>query len=142
MPLPAGGDAAKGYVIHKPDGSTVTTSPGASAFADADQPGVYTIDAPSGARAFAVNLDPAESRTSPLHVETLEQFGCLLASRSPKGNDREHLRQMHNAELEGRQKLWRDLVLAAIGVLIVETWLAGRRERSHVRPALAEATTP
>ena len=33
---------------------------------------------------------------------------------------------MHNAELEGRQKLWRWLILATIGVLIVETgWRAG-----------------
>jgi hypothetical protein len=44
---------------------------------------------------------------------------------------------MHNAELENRQKLWRWLILAAIGVLVVETWVAGRLGRS--RPARAEA---
>jgi hypothetical protein len=33
---------------------------------------------------------------------------------------------MYNAELEGRQKLWRWLILAVIGILIIETWLAGR----------------
>ena len=38
---------------------------------------------------------------------------------------------MQNAELEGRQKLWRWLILAAIGVLIVETWLAGRLGRTR-----------
>ena len=37
---------------------------------------------------------------------------------------------MYNMELENRQKLWRWLILAAIGVLIVETWLAGRRCRA------------
>ena len=46
---------------------------------------------------------------------------------------------MQNAELEGRQKLWRWLILAAIGVLIVETWLAGRLGRP--RPTRAEALT-
>ena len=70
---------------------------------------------------------------APLHVETLEQLGCRLASREAKGVDLEHLRQLHNAELEGRQKLWRWGVLAAIGVLTVETWLAGRLS-SRTRP--------
>ena len=45
---------------------------------------------------------------------------------------------MYNIELENRQKLWRWLILAAIGVLIVETWLAGRRADA-LQPARAEA---
>ncbi len=44
---------------------------------------------------------------------------------------------MQNAELEGRQKLWRWLILATIGILIVETGLAGRIKR--VRPAHTQA---
>ena len=44
---------------------------------------------------------------------------------------------MRNAELEGRQKLWRPVILLAIAVLIVETWLAGRLGRS--RPVQAGA---
>ena len=141
VPLPAVAEGGKTRVVHKPDGSTVTPEPGASSFAETDEPGVYTVDAAGGdgAWTFAVNLDPAESKTSPLHVETLEQFGCRLASPAPKPVDREHLRQMQNAELEGRQKLWRWLILAAIGVLIVETWLAGRLVRP--RPTRVEALT-
>ena len=85
-----------------------------------------------------MNLDPSESKTAPLAVETLEQFGCRLAmSASRVENDREVMRQMQSAELEGRQKLWRPLILAAIGVLIVETWLAGWPGRT--RPSHAEA---
>jgi hypothetical protein len=137
VPLPASSDPEKGLVVHKPDGATVAVEPGAESFAETDQPGVYTIDTPDGPRAFAANLDPAESRTSPLSVETLEQFGCRLASHAPKPVDGEQKRQMQNAELEGRQKLWRWLILAAVGVLIVETWLAGRLARP--RPARAEA---
>ncbi len=45
---------------------------------------------------------------------------------------------MYNMELENRQKLWRWLILAAIRVLIVETWLAGRRAAGR-RSAHAEA---
>ena len=57
------------------------------------------------------------------------------AEHSPKKLDFEQLRQMHNIELENRQKLWRWLILAAIGILILETWLAGRssQRRSPVR---------
>ncbi len=95
-------------------------------FDETDQPGLYTIDTPAGASSFAVNLDPLESKTAPLHVETIEQFGVRLANHSRQDVDREQLRQMHNAELEGRQKFWRWLILAVIGILIVETWLAGR----------------
>jgi hypothetical protein len=36
------------------------------------------------------------------------------------------LRQLHDTELEGRQKLWRWLLVAALAVLGVETWWAGR----------------
>ena len=89
-----------------------------------------------------MNLDPLESKTSPLHVETLEQFGCRLANQSQarKLADQEQLRQMQNAELENRQKLWRWLILAAIGVLIVETWLAGRVRQPRLAPVEVLAT--
>ena len=60
-----------------------------------------------------------------------------MASYSPKPLNQAELRQMYNAELENRQKLWRWLILAAIGVLIAETWLAGRRAASP-RSAQAE----
>ncbi len=137
--LPPSHDATHKLVVHKPDGSVTAPAPGADVFSETDQPGVYTIDTTDGPRSFVVNLDPAESKTSPLHVETLEQFGCRLASHTRKVDDREHLRQLQNLELENRQKLWRWLIVAAVGVLIVETWLAGRVRSS--RAARAEAVT-
>ena len=106
-------------------------------FSDTGQPGLYTVDTALGPRSFAVNLDPLESKTAPLQLETLEQLGCRMASYSPKPFNHAELRQMYNAELENRQKIWRWLILAAIGVLIVETWLAGRRAASP-RSAHAE----
>ncbi|MCA1684962.1 MAG: BatA domain-containing protein, partial [Planctomycetia bacterium] len=128
--LPGGDEADKGRVVRKPDGATVEVPAGDGFFGETDQPGVYTVDTPEGPRAFAVNLDPSEGKTTPMHVETLEQFGCRVASRTPKAADPEHRRQLQNVELEGRQKLWRWLTLSAIGVLIVETWLAGRLSRT------------
>jgi len=121
VPLPEGALA-----VRKPDGSTIRLAPGASTFSETDLPGIYTIETAKGLREFAVNLDPLESKTAPLNVETLEQFGCRLTrTAQPLANERELTRQMQNAELEGRQKLWRPLILAVISVLILETWLAG-----------------
>jgi len=126
VPLPVVEKGAMPLIVHKPDGTIGKTTPNVQFFAETDQPGVFTVDTPGGARSFAVNLDPMESKTVPLNVETLEQLGCRLASHVPKNVDQEQLRQMYSAELENRQKLWRWLILAAIGVLVVETWLAGR----------------
>ena len=109
-------------------------APGTSTFYETDTPGVYSVETAKGAREFAVNLDPSESKTAPL---PRRDPGAI---RLPPGDepsrietDREMMRQMQNAELEGRQKLWRPVILAAISVLIVETWLAGWHGRP--RPA-------
>lgn len=134
VPLPKGDDASASRVVRRPDGATVALKADATSFNETDLPGVYALEGSGSARPFAINLDPTESKTSPLNVETLEQFGCRLASPTRGKPDVEHLRQLHNAELEGRQKLWRWLILAAVAVLIVETWLAGR-----VRQPRAEA---
>jgi len=47
---------------------------------------------------------------------------------------------MQSAELESRQQFWRWLILAAILVLILETWLAGRLSRPRLARAEALAT--
>jgi hypothetical protein len=138
VPLPAAG---ADLVVHTPGGRTAKVAAGTGVFADTEQPGVYTIETPAGDRPFAVNLDPAESKTSPLHLETLEQLGCRLVSHTKPIIDHEQVRQMQNAELENRQKIWRWLILAAIAVLTVETYLAGRTAvRSRLAPVEGVAT--
>jgi len=124
--LPAVDESVKSLSVHKPDGTTVTIAPENAVFDETDQPGLYAVDTPAGASWFAVNLDPLESKTAPLPTETIEQYGIHLANHSQMTVDRDQRRQMYNAELENRQKLWRWLILAAIGILILETWLAGR----------------
>jgi hypothetical protein len=127
-------DAAKRLTVAKPDGSNTELAAASASFDGTDQPGIYKVLGDTGgapAFAFAVNLDPLESKTSPLSLETLEQFGCRLANQKARDIDHEQLRQMQSAELEGRQKLWRFLVLGAIGILLFETWLAGRSRRTR-----------
>jgi hypothetical protein len=137
--LPATLDASKALTVHKPSGAIVTLNPGSTSFDRADEPGIYKVDSADGPRSFVVNLDAAESKTAALNVETLEQFGCRLANPTRERIEREQLRQLQNAELEGRQKLWRWIILAAIGILIVETGLAGRIKRARPAQAQAEA---
>ena len=132
--MPPASEGRPTRMIRKPDGTTATVAAGETYFASTDEPGVYSVE---GAGSFAVNLDPAEGRVAPLAVERLEQLGVRMATAGPGPADRERIRQMQNAELEGRQKLWRWPILAAIVTLIVETWLAASRGRA--RPTRAEA---
>jgi Aerotolerance regulator N-terminal len=139
IPVAPSPDKSRGLTVHKPSGAAVAMVPGATAFDQTDEPGIYTIDTADGPRSFVVDLDPTESKTSPLPVETLEQFGCRLANATRDRIKQDELRQLHNAELESRQKLWRWLILAAIGVLIVETGLAGMTKRFRPVHAQTEA---
>ena len=87
---------------------------------------------------FAVNLDPVESRTAPLPMDDLERLGVpvgLKAAEAVRGAQRKT--HLQNVELEDRQRLWRWFTIAALGVLLVETWLAGRAARRFAVPGEA-----
>lgn len=124
--------------VRKPDGTSVTLAADATSFDDADQPGEYALESPSGVRTFAVNLDPSESLTTPIPAETLEQFGCRLVKRDADERRAEAERQQQNAELERSQSIWRILILVAIAAILVETALSGWRTRAAQR----EVVTP
>ncbi len=138
VPMPAIDPAAKGLTVRKPDGAITAVPRDIAFFSDTGDPGVYTVEDPDGSRSFAINLDPLESKTTALEDVTLQKWGCRLASQAPKPLNHAELRQMYNMELENRQKLWRWLILATTLVLIVETWLAGRRAAGR-RSTHAEA---
>jgi hypothetical protein len=125
VPL-AATNAAQPLVVRKPDGKDVPVNAG-ERFTETDQPGIYTVGAGPAAPRFAVNLDPAESRTAPLPVEELERLRLPLKAPNPEQVQREAQKKLrlHAAELEQRQKLWRWLMVAALVVLVMETWLAG-----------------
>ncbi|QEH36394.1 hypothetical protein OJF2_49570 [Aquisphaera giovannonii] len=127
--------------VRKPDGSSVAIEAGVGSFSGTDAPGLYAAETAKGRVEFAVNLDPAETRTAPMDAETLERLGCRLSKDAARVEaDREAMRQLQIEELEGRQKLWRPLILAALAVLIVETWLGGWLGRPRATPAEAHAS--
>lgn len=117
--------------LRKPDGSRQSLSPDRPRFPLLDSPGVYALESQQSTQRFAVNLDPAESLTTPLPAENLERLG-LPTRRTITSQDKrteEKLRHLQAAELESRQKLWRWLLAAALAALVVETWAAGRAVR-------------
>jgi hypothetical protein len=162
VPLPgleAGTNAA--VVVRKPDGSQARVATGEK-FTQTDLPGVYTVFAadsgsasePTAVRVsssggqsnqpastasgasfqFAVNLDPAESKTAPLALEQLERLGVAVKFQPTQTAAQRQRQQQHlqAAELEQRQKLWRWLIVAALVLLVMETLLAGWLTRRSV----------
>jgi hypothetical protein len=113
--------------VQLPDGSLANLSAAETNFSKATMPGIYSVASATPARRFAVNLDPAESRTVPISVDELERLGAPVAHRvSAVGREAERKLRLQNTELESRQKLWRWFVVMTLAVLLLETWLAGR----------------
>ncbi len=118
--------------VRKPDGSTVTLQADAKIFTQTDMPGVYRVESADGAKRFAVNIPAAEGRTDPMPLEELDKLGVALSSPSPATAEQVAKAAVHRGlvESENEQKLWRWVLLAALIVLLTETWLAGRMTRS------------
>jgi hypothetical protein len=114
-------------MVRKPDGSAIELPPGSARFSSTDLPGIYTVTSQQTTQRFAVNLDPAETKTAPISIEELQRLGLPL-QQIPVADAKkaeEKRRHLHATELENRQKLWRWLLVAAIAVLLAETWWAG-----------------
>jgi hypothetical protein len=129
IPLPivtTAADAA-GRAVIDPDGKRIELPGTATTFDAADRPGVYRIAARGEETPVAVNLSPDESRTAPVTVEELEQWGARLGKKaSPADEAAVRQRRLELAERENRQKLWRWLIVGVLGLLAAETALAGR----------------
>jgi hypothetical protein len=133
--------SGRNLAVHKPDGSSLTLAPGETTFTQTDFPGIYTVSGGSVPYQFAVNIAPEESKTAPAALEEWERLGVPLRAESDHAaQQRERQRALVQAsELESRQKLWRWLLLTALVVLVMETFLAARVTR-RARPAEAPAS--
>ena len=139
VPLPADWLQRDGSTaVTLPDGSSVRLAVGQTNFTRALMPGIYHLKSGKTERRFAVNLDAVESRTSPLPLDELERLGVPVAA-APMETARvaQQKAVLQSAELENRQKLWRWFVAATLGVLLVETavagWMARRRDSASRR---------
>ncbi len=140
LPLPELPAAAREAVMHRPDGTTTPLAAGTTRFDSTPRPGLYELRAGEQVFRWAVNLDPAESRLTPLSPEEFERLGVPLSRPElPPALAVARQQRLWAAELESRQKLWRWLLLGALGVLGLETALAGRAAR---RRAMLQAVQP
>ncbi len=128
LPVPAG--AGGPASVRLPTGDEVALTVGQTNFSQTGVPGLYEIRAAGSAARFAVNLDSEETRTEMLPVETLESYGTPVGDtvdRPPISEVRR--RHLAAAEAEGRQKIWRWLIVAALAALLIESAVAGRQGR-------------
>jgi hypothetical protein len=115
--------------IKTPGGVDLKVPASETNFSKTLTPGIYRVATPRAYR-FAVNLDATESRTAPLSPDELERRGLALSAQISKATAEPAQRvRLQNAELESRQKLWRDLLIGALAILLLESWVAGRASR-------------
>jgi hypothetical protein len=113
--------------IRRPDASVVELEAMEQVFTQTDHPGLYALESPAGNRLFAVNLNPAESRTEPMPIEEIERMGISLGPGSDVAPQVAAQAARHSsfAQMESEQKLWRWVLLATLAMLLIEIWLGG-----------------
>jgi hypothetical protein len=123
--LPLGASSRETASMRTPAGAVVPLAGGETRFTETVTPGIYVAQLAKEHHPFAVNLDPLESRVTPLKSDTMEALGTPLAGGQAVASAelRRHLKLRH-AELENRQKIWRWVILAALVAALVETWLS------------------
>lgn len=128
VPMPLEATAAAQVI--RPDGEKQTLGE-RKLLAGTELPGIYGVQDSGKNWRFAVNLPAEESRTAQMPLEELERLGIPVHSSNLVTPQQVQARQekLKHAELENRQKIWRWLVVAALAVLLMETWLAARLTR-------------
>ena len=126
QPLPIPKTSAASLVVTSPGGQETKVDVSAGTFDATNEPGIYHLAAADVDAQFAVNVSPAESDTSPLDLEQLEQRGVKLKAGETRQERIDKLRQERDTELESRQKFWRWLIAGTLILVVAETWWAGR----------------
>lgn len=130
VPLP---EAEGTRTVRTPDGTEIELRENADVFSETKTPGIYTLMDDGQETLFAVNLADAETETEPLAIERLEQFGIATGTAPTPSEELARMRQLRDAELEHRQKIWKWLVVVVLVLLGVETFLAAQRTRQPVQ---------
>ena len=129
VPLATG---SQPLTIRRPGGGEEAATAGAK-FSGTDEPGIYTVN-PGGMR-FAVNLPPEESRLAVLPPDRLTSLGVpLRTGRETPAELARREGEAQAAEIESQQKLWRWLLVAVLGLLLLETVFAGKLSRPAGQP--------
>lgn len=125
LPLSQGSDPGA-RSMRGPDGRIIELASNVTQFNGADRPGIYHLTTKGQDTPIAVNLAADEGRTSPVAVEEFEQYGAKLGVKPASDDAIAQQRRLQVVELENKQKLWRWVIVAVLGLLVAETLLAGR----------------
>ena len=120
--LPGKSDQTR--ILNGPDGKLEVPA-GATTF-NAKQPGLYTLKE-SQSVSFAVNVSPRESKTSLLPMERLDAMNLPFSAKNKQTAKITQNREqtLIDEQTEKRQKIWRWLIVIAILLVLLETWLGG-----------------
>lgn len=129
LPGPKGDVNPQVRKLTGPDGKAIDLPATATTFEATDLPGVYRLTVDGRDIPLAVNVPPDEGRTAPLAAEDLERWGAQLGTKQAPEDVAARDRRLKQAELENKQKVWRWLILAVLGLLAAETFLGGRLAR-------------
>jgi hypothetical protein len=132
VPVTGPGGPRADVRVRKPDGATVALDAGVDTFTETDVPGIYGVESADETTWFAVNVAASEGRTDPMPLEDIERLGLSMKTPGPAATGQVAKTTIHTGlvETEGRQKLWRWVLVAALVVLLMEIWLAGRLTRT------------
>ena len=114
-------------MIRTPEGSEIELTGQPQVFTETTEPGIYTLISEGQEISFAVNLADSESETKPLEIERLKQFDIATGTVPTQAEELQKMRQLRDAELEQRQKIWKWMIVAVLVLLGVETLLAAQR---------------
>ena len=130
--------------IRTPHGELLPLVAGSASFDATTEPGVYAVESavsnggtPRVLRRFAVNVDPQESRTQPMPLETLERYGApsiVVADRPATEAPPAIAGALAAIEAEAQQKLWKWCLSAAFALAVLETALAALSARRALAP--------
>ena len=137
--LPGKSDQAR--ILNGPDGKLEV--PAGSTTFNAKKPGLYTLEESQNV-SFAVNVSPRESKTSLLPMERLDALNLPFSAKNKQTEKIAQNREqtLIDEQTEKRQKIWRWLIVIAILLVLLETWLGGwlwRKPSGGSEPA-AETT--
>lgn len=123
-------------LITLPDGETIIYR-NPSDWQTFDRPGIYQFADGVSTSSIAVNLDSAESRTDAIGTDALERFGVSFSPTLSIAQELTNRRQLRDRELESQQRMWQWLLVAALTMLGLETflgaWLSKPRPDAIVR---------
>ena len=123
--------------VKRPDGKRVEIQDANETSKLFDLPGVYEFTSGDLNFRVAVNLDPAESRTTAMDSASLESYDVRIGTQPSRMELAGSLQKLQDTQLENRQRIWKWLLFAAICLLILETLVAGKRQTQNVIPEAA-----